>query len=63
MPDGDRHSQADEPELLRDRHAIAHRESRNTLRQFDAVAASSIGSNPTGRFVCARSPQFWLLDL
>jgi hypothetical protein len=38
MPDGDRHSQADEPELLRDQDAIAHRESRNTLRQFDAVA-------------------------
>lgn len=38
MPDGDRHSQADEPELLLDKDAIAHRESRNTLRQFDAVA-------------------------
>jgi Fic family protein len=38
MPDGDRHSQADEPELLLDQDAIAHRESRNTLRQFDAVA-------------------------
>lgn len=32
MPEGDRHSQADEPELLLDKDAIAHRESRNTLQ-------------------------------
>ena len=37
MATGDRHSEADAPELIVDADAQAHREARNTLRQFDSV--------------------------